>query len=117
MSSNSILDIVSNIGTSNVNAQEYIANNSALIAESNLSNIQVKNAELLKKQVRQQQQLRELEDKEKLILTRSRMLQIAQDRNAYKQKIIYSFIALILLIFICTILIYIFFTRKSQANA
>jgi Flp pilus assembly protein TadB len=117
MSSNSILDIVSNIGTSNVNAQEYIDNNSALLAESNLANIQVKNAELLKKQVRQQQQLRELEDKEKLILTRSRMLQIAQDRNAYKQKIIYSFIALILLIFICTILIYVLFTRKSQTNA
>ncbi len=117
MSSNSILDIVANIGSSNVNAQEYIANNSALIAESNLSNIQVKNRELLKKQVRQQQQLRELEDKEKLILTRSRMLQIAQDRNAYKQKIIYSFIALILLIFICTILIYVLFTRKSQTNA
>ena len=117
MSSNSILGIVSNIGTSNVNAQEYINNNSALLAESNLANIQVKNTELLKKQVRQQQQLRELEDKEKLILTRSRMLQIAQDRNAYKQKIIYSFIALILLIFICTILIYVFFTRKSQANA
>lgn len=117
MSSNSILDIVSNIGTSNVNSQEYIDNNSALLAESNLANIQVKNAELLKKQVRQQQQLRELEDKEKLILTRSRMLQIAQDRNAYKQKIIYSFIALILLIFICTILIYVLFTRKSQTNA
>jgi hypothetical protein len=117
MSSNSILGIVSNIGTSNVNAQKYIDNNSALLAESNLANIQVKNAELIKKQVRQQQQLRELEDKEKLILTRSRMLQIAQDRNAYKQKIIYSFIALILLIFICTILIYVLFTRKSQANA
>jgi Flp pilus assembly protein TadB len=117
MYTNSILGIVSNIGTSNVNAQEYIDNNSALLAESNLANIQVKNAELIKKQVRQQQQLRELEDKEKLILTRSRMLQIAQDRNAYKQKIIYSFIALILLIFICTILIYVLFTRKSQTNA
>jgi Flp pilus assembly protein TadB len=113
----SILNIVSKIGTSNGNAQEYNGDNSALFAESNLSNIQVKNTELIKKQVRQQQQLRELEDKEKLILTRSRMLQIAQDRNAYKQKIIYSFIALILLIFICTILIYVLFTRKSQANA
>jgi hypothetical protein len=117
MDSTTILNGVSIIGSSNVNAQEYIANTSELLAESNLSNIQVKNVELLKKQVRQQQQLRELEDKEKLILTRSRMLQIAQDRNAYKQKIIYSFIALILLIFICTILIYVFFTRKSQGNA
>ena len=115
--STNILDIISNIGTSNVKAQEYNSNNSELVAETNLSNIQIKNVELLKKQVRQQQQLRELEDKEKLILTRSRMLQIAQDRNAYKQKIIYSFIALILLIFICTILIYVFFTRKSQTNA
>ena len=117
MSSTSILGIVSNIGSSNINAQEYIDSSSALLAENNLSNIQVKNTELIKKQVRQQQQLRELEDKEKLILTRSRMLQIAQDRNAYKQKIIYSFVALILLIFICTILIYVLFTRKSQANA
>ena len=117
MYTNSNLGIVSNIGTSNVKAQEYNSNNSELLAETNLSNIQVKNRELLKKQVRQQQQLRELEDKEKLILTRSRMLQIAQDRNAYKQKIIYSFIALILLIFICTILIYVLFTRKSQTNA
>ena len=115
--STNILDIISNIGTSNVKAQEYNSNNSELVAETNLSNIQIKNVELLKKQVRQQQQLRELEDKEKLILTRSRMLQIAQDRNAYKQKIIYSFIALILLIFICTILIYVLFTRKSQTNA
>jgi len=117
MDRTSILNTLSIIGISNVNAQEYIDNNSAFVAESNLSNIQVKNRELLKKQVRQQQQLRELEDKEKLILTRSRMLQIAQDRNAYKQKIIYSFIALILLIFICTILIYVLFTRKSQTNA
>ena len=31
------------------------------------------------------------EDKEKLILTRSRMLQISQDRNSYKKKVIYSF--------------------------
>jgi hypothetical protein len=117
MGDNNILNQEAIIGNSNVNAQEYIANNSEFLAESNLSNIQVKNVELLKKQVRQQQQLRELEDKEKLILTRSRMLQIAQDRNAYKQKIIYSFIALILLIFICTILIYVLFTRKSQTNA
>jgi len=117
MSTDSILNIVSYIGSSIENTQEYNGDNSALLAESNLSNIQVKNVELLNKELRQQQQLRELEDKEKLILTRSRMLQIAQDRNAYKQKIIYSFIALILLIFICTILIYVLFTRKSQTNA
>ena len=77
-----------------------------------LGDIELKNKELLQKQNIQIQQLKEIEDKEKLLLTRSRMLQTAQDRNSYKKKIIYSLIALIFAIFIFTLVMYIFFRRK-----
>jgi hypothetical protein len=77
-----------------------------------LGDIELKNKELIQKQNIQIQQLKEIEDKEKLLLTRSRMLQIAQDRNSYKKKIIYSLIALIFAIFIFTLVMYIFFRRK-----
>lgn len=80
-----------------------------------LGDIELKNKELLQKQNIQIQQLKEIEDKEKLLLTRSRMLQIAQDRNSYKKKIIYSLIALIFAIFIFTLVMYIFFRRKLSS--
>jgi hypothetical protein len=80
-----------------------------------LGDIELKNKELIQKQNIQIQQLKEIEDKEKLLLTRSRMLQIAQDRNSYKKKIIYSLIALIFAIFIFTLVMYIFFRRKLSS--
>ena len=82
------------------------------LQNATLKDIEKKNIELKQKKNIQLQQLREIEEKEKLLLTRSRMLQIAQDRNSYKKKIIYSLIALIFAIFIFTIVIYIFFRRK-----
>jgi hypothetical protein len=82
------------------------------LQNATLKDIEKKNNELKQKKNIQMQQLKEIEDKEKLLLTRSRMLQIAQDRNSYKKKIIYSLIALIFAIFIFTIVIYIFFKRK-----
>ena len=82
------------------------------------NNISAKNAELLEKQNAQKEQVKEISDKEKLISTRTRMLQVVQTRNAYKKKIIYSLIALILFLFIGTIMIYVFFTRKAaMANS
>ena len=77
-----------------------------------LRELSTKNDELHKKQQIQLNQLKEIEDKEKLLLTRSRMLQISQDRNAYKKKIIYSLIALIFAIFIFTLVMYVLFIRK-----
>ena len=77
-----------------------------------LRELSTKNDELYKKQQIQLNQLKEIEDKEKLLLTRSRMLQISQDRNAYKKKIIYSLIALIFAIFIFTLVMYVLFIRK-----
>lgn len=77
-----------------------------------LRELSTKNHELHKKQQIQLNQLKEIEDKEKLLLTRSRMLQISQDRNSYKKKIIYSLIALIFAIFIFTLVMYVLFIRK-----
>lgn len=77
-----------------------------------LSNINQKNTELVNKQNIQIAQLKEIQDKEKLLLTRSRMLQIAQDRNAYKKKIIYTLLAIIFGIFILILVVYVLFTRK-----
>jgi hypothetical protein len=100
------------IGTSNEDTYTQTINN---IQQMNLSlsDIESKNSAIRDKQIRQIEQLKEIEDKEKLILTRSRMLQISQDRNSYKKKVIYSLIALILFIFIGTIMTYVLFIRKA----
>lgn len=37
-----------------------------------------------------------LEEKRAILLTRNRMLQLSQDRNYYKQKIVYTLLALIM---------------------
>ena len=41
-----------------------------------------------------------------------RLLQISQDRNSFKRKIIYTLIAAILFIFIIILLMFVFYTRK-----
>lgn len=86
--------------------------NNIQMQSSSLQELSQKNEVLNQKQQIQLNQLKEIEDKEKLLLTRSRMLQISQDRNAYKKKIIYSLIALIFAIFIFTLVMYVLFIRK-----
>ena len=71
-----------------------------------LSEVNNKNSFLLEKEKIQNQILYEIESKEKLLLTRSRMLQISQDRNSYKQKLIYTSIASAIAIFILVIVIF-----------
>ena len=86
-----------------------------LNAQSNyINSINQKNNVILNKQEIQLNQLKEIEDKEKLLLTRSRMLQIAQDRNSYKKKIIYTLLAIIFGLFILILFIYVLFTRKMN---
>jgi Fe2+ transport system protein B len=88
-----------------------------LQSQSNyISNINQKNNVILDKQEIQLNQLKEIEDKEKLLLTRSRMLQIAQDRNSYKKKIIYTLLAIIFGLFILILFIYVLFTRKTNGS-
>ena len=91
-----------------------INNNNDLLAVSQ-DEIANKERELINRQQIQITQLTEIEDKEKLLLTRSRMLQVVQNKNAYKKKIIYTLIALIFFIFIFTIVMYVLFERKISA--
>ncbi len=80
---------------------------------SYLIEIEQKNQAILDKQHIQLNQLKEIQDKEKLLLTRSRMLQISQDRNSYKKKVIYTLIAIIFGLFILILFMYVLFTRRT----
>jgi hypothetical protein len=79
-----------------------------------LSDIQLKNQQLLQKQKIQKEQLLEIQEKEKLLLTRSRMLQIVQDKNSFKKKIIYTLLSIIFLIFIISLALYVYFVRTIK---
>ena len=107
---------ISTYGTDTTKEYQKYINNLDSISSQARTNIQNKNYQLLQKQQILVDQLKEIEDKEKLLLTRSRMLQISQDRNAFKKKIIYLLIAIIFLIFIFTLVMYIFYTRKMEAK-
>ena len=71
-----------------------------------------KNQILIEKNRIQESQLKALSDKEKILLTRSRMLQVAQDRNSFRTKIMYSLIALIIVI--CIITLFVFAMSKKK---
>lgn len=100
------------LGNNEIQGFYQLINNSTKLQNITQVELNNKNQELLQKQQIQLNQLKEIEDKEKLLLTRARMLQISQDRNAYKKKIIYTFIAAIFGIFILTLVIYVLFVRK-----
>lgn len=99
-------------GLNEINNYIDTIENNMKLNEVSMMELQNKNIDLVNKNKIQVDQLREIEEKEKLLLTRSRMLQIAQDRNAYKKKIIYTLIAVIFLILILTIVMYVYFSRK-----
>jgi hypothetical protein len=80
-------------------------------SSTTLTDIQLKNLQLQQKQKIQSEQLREIQEKEKLLLTRSRMLQIIQDKNSFKKKVIYTLLSIIFLIFIITLALYVYFIR------
>ena len=68
--------------------------------------VQNKNSILIEKDGIYHNQLKEIENKEKLLLTRSRMLQIAQDRNSYKTKVLYTLMAILVVILIINLIIW-----------
>jgi len=87
---------------------ELNANNAALVdamqqasgVNTNIDQtINSKNNNLIQKNKINLQQEIAIADKQKLLLTRSRMLQVSMDKNAYKTKIMYTLIAIILFIF------------------
>ncbi len=58
------------------------------------------------KEERIQQQELELNDKSNIVLTRSRMLEIAQEKNIFARKMFYTLISIIIFIIILTLYIY-----------
>jgi hypothetical protein len=69
--------------------------------------------DLKEKETRIAQQTLDLEDKSRIVLTRSRMLEIAQERNIFARKMFYSLVALIIFIIVITLVIY---TYKSKGT-
>src|SRR6056300_1491286 len=99
---------------------ELNANNAALVdamqqasgVNTNIDQtINSKNNNLIQKNKINLQQEIAIADKQKLLLTRSRMLQVSMDKNAYKTKIMYTLIAIILFIFLATLGIYAFLSK------
>lgn len=99
-------------GQTQISDYYQLISNNIKAQSAYLNDINNKNNLLRDKQEIQLNQLKEIEEKEKLLLTRSRMLQISQDRNSYKKKIIYTLIAIIFGIFILILVVYVLFTRK-----
>ncbi len=69
--------------------------------------------DLKNKESRILQQTLDLEDKNRIVLTRSRMLEIAQERNIFTRKMFYTLIAVIIFIIVITLVIY---TYKSKGT-
>lgn len=60
------------------------------------------NDNLVNKQI---QQSYEIEEKQKLLETRNRMLQISYEENIYKKKILYSLLSIILLFVVLSVIV------------
>lgn len=71
------------------------------------------NNQLNNKRLRNQIQQNAIDAKRNIINTRARMLQIAQENNVYKQKIIYTLIAFIFAVFIAILVMYVFYSKKK----
>ncbi len=106
-------------GLSILDIQDYAQNLSSTIGslgDNISSNYDAKNLVLAQKQLRQKEQEAEIAEKAQLVVTRSRMLQLAEERNMYKKKIIYTLLAVILLILIITLTTYVFFSKQSKPS-
>lgn len=73
--------------------------------------ISLKNTNLVAKNTINLEQERAIVDKEKIFLTRARMLQVSKDKNSYKTKVIYTLLALIIFILMSTLGIYVFLKK------
>ena len=104
-------------GQNQYKANENAVQNAIVNAEGINENIQdaigQKNLNLIEKNKINLEQEKAIYDKNKLFITRSRMLQVSRDKNAYKLKIIYTLLAVIILIFIASLGIYVFMSKKG----
>jgi len=110
------IELFEDLGQAQYNLnQDQIKNameNADGINESIQDSINTKNANLVQKNKINMEQEKAIIDKQKLFLTRARMLQVSRDKNTYKLKIIYTLLALIIFIFIATLGIYTFLKKR-----
>jgi ABC-type multidrug transport system permease subunit len=101
---------MSNLGNFTIkNYDKQIQNNISL--HNNLNQeLNYKDRELRKKRYLEMNQEKAILNKNELLLTRTRMLQISNDKMSYKKKIIYMLITIIFIIFI--VLIYLTFMYR-----
>lgn len=93
-------------------SQKNIISNSKYVNNSLKKTIVNKNQLLMEKNNINLEQEKAIQDKQKLLLTRARMLQLSRDKNAYKLKIIYTLISIILVIFTIVLGVYSFSKKK-----
>ncbi len=75
--------------------------------------IRQKDKEIEEKMVRGQLQRREIDFKQNLVLTRNRMLQLSQEKNVYKKKIIYTISSVIIFLVLIMLSTYIYFSKTK----
>lgn len=109
-------DVTNNVndyGNSTNDTTSTILNDMSDILSQQNSMLQQQNEQLEDKRLRNEIQLNAIESKKNVINTRARMLQIAQENNVYKQKIIYTLIAFIFAVFIAILVMYVFYSKKK----
>lgn len=109
-------DVTNNVndyGDSANDTTSTILNDMNDILSQQNSMLQQQNEQLEDKRLRNEIQLNAIEAKKNVINTRARMLQIAQENNVYKQKIIYTLIAFIFAVFIAILVMYVFYSKKK----
>jgi len=83
--------------------------------QGNISNtqskIEAKDRELQRKMQRSVMQQREIEYKKKLINTRNRMLELSQEKNIYKTKVIYTLLATVVALVLILLGSYVMFSK------
>tara|TARA_Y200000002_G_C22639549_1_gene646307 strand:+ start:653 stop:1003 length:351 start_codon:yes stop_codon:yes gene_type:complete len=84
------------------------------INNSTTQAIAMKNANLIEKNKINIEQEKAIIDKQKLFLTRARMLQVSRDKNSYKLKTVYTLLALIIFIFIASIGVFTFLKKGGN---
>jgi VIT1/CCC1 family predicted Fe2+/Mn2+ transporter len=110
----STLSTLSSLQTTSDNTASNILSNASTIITQQNSLLQEQNEALHNKRLRNEMQLNAIEAKKNIINTRARMLQIAQENNVYKQKIIYTLIAFIFAVFIAILVMYVFYSKRSN---
>ena len=98
-------------GSSNLNNINSIISESSNVLQEQQKILGEQAQQLSLKRQRNEIQLNAINAKKDIINTRARMLQIAQENNIYKQKIIYTLISFIFAVFIAILVIYVYFSK------